>query len=77
MKNIKGQKVVNKDELVINAEKKKLVYNVEIIYLDPKPARWEIKIDAETGEVVSKKNKIEHIAGSGVGVNGDTKSHSI
>ncbi|MBF9298388.1 MULTISPECIES: M4 family metallopeptidase [Mammaliicoccus] len=73
VKNIKGQKVVNKDELVINAEKKKLVYNVEIIYLDPKPARWEIKIDAETGEVVSKKNKIEHIAGSGVGVNGDTK----
>ncbi|MGO1758306.1 MAG: PepSY domain-containing protein, partial [Mammaliicoccus vitulinus] len=73
VKNIAGQNVINQEELVINAEKKKLVYNVEIIYLDPEPARWEIKIDAETGKVLSKKNKIEHIAGSGVGVNGDTK----
>lgn len=73
VKNIAGQNVINQEELVINAEKKKLIYNVEIIYLDPEPARWEIKIDAETGKVLSKKNKIEHIAGSGVGVNGDTK----
>lgn len=73
VKNLKGKDVVNQNELVINANEKKLVYNVELIYLDPSPARWEIKIDAETGEVLSKKNKVKHITGSGIGVNGDTK----
>ncbi|WP_323704023.1 M4 family metallopeptidase [Mammaliicoccus sp. Dog046] len=73
VKNVKGKQVINKNELVINAKKKKLVYNVEVIYLEPEPARWEIKIDAETGDVISKQNKIEHVVGSGKGVNGDTK----
>lgn len=73
VKNAPGQKIVNKNELVVNADEKKLIYNIELIYLEPTSARWEIKVDAETGKVLSKKNIIEHIEGSGVGVNGDTK----
>ncbi|GGB10864.1 peptidase M4 family protein [Macrococcus hajekii] len=69
------RKVVKKSDLVINAEQNKYVYDVQLIYVTPKPANWKIQIDAQTGEVVKKQNLIEKIAttGYGYGNKGDYK----
>ncbi|TDL98269.1 peptidase M4 family protein [Macrococcus brunensis] len=79
VKNMMGRKVVKKADLVINAEKNKYVYNVQLIYVTPKPANWNIQIDAETGEVVKKQNLLEEVAttGYGYGNKGDYKSLNI
>lgn len=75
VKNADGYDIVSNNELTINSDKQRLVYNIELNYIDPKPAHWKIQIDAQTGEVVKKQNIIENVAteGSGTGVNGDTK----
>lgn len=75
VKNAKGYDIVSNNELTINSDKQRLVYNIDLNYIDPKPAHWKIQIDAQTGEVIKKQNVIENVAteGSGTGVNGDTK----
>ena len=60
-------------------EKNKYVYNIEIITTSPKISHWNVKIDAETGQVVDKLNMIKEAAttGTGKGVLGDTKQINI
>ncbi|MCG3412088.1 M4 family metallopeptidase [Staphylococcus massiliensis] len=75
VKNINGHKVVDEAKLQIDSDKNKLVYNVKINYIKPNLKSWEVKVDAETGEVLSKANNLkeENVQGSGTGVKGDTK----
>ncbi|WP_176560142.1 M4 family metallopeptidase [Brevibacillus dissolubilis] len=47
-----------------------LAYKTEISFLSPEAGRWEYVIDAVTGEVLNKFNKIEHVTGHGVDMNG-------
>jgi len=75
VKNIKSYPVVSKNNLDVNVDKKRLMYNIELNYISPKPAHWKIQIDATTGEVLQKQNVLKKatIEGSGTGVNGDIK----
>ncbi|MFD2867362.1 M4 family metallopeptidase [Kurthia populi] len=77
VKNLEGHDIVNKAELGINADKNKLVYNVELIYLQPTPSRWQIQVDAQTGKVLAKKNILHEATGTGIGTKGDTKTINI
>lgn len=74
--NIDGFKVVSKNKLDVNSKKERYIYNIELNYISPKPAHWQIQVDASTGEILKKQNVIEHALekGSGIGVNGDKKS---
>ncbi|WJP97501.1 M4 family metallopeptidase [Macrococcus bovicus] len=74
-----GRKVVNKVETVINPDKNKIVYNIQLIYLTPEAANWLIQIDAETGAVISKQNLIKDVAttGTGTGVSGTSKTINL
>lgn len=76
VKNIDKFKVVEKNELSINTDKKKLVFSIQINYIDPEPARWEIQVDAETGKVLKKKNNLYKASetGKGIGLNGKEKA---
>ncbi|MFH4908784.1 M4 family metallopeptidase [Staphylococcus cohnii] len=74
--NIDGFKIVSKNKLDINSEKERFIHNIELNYVSPKLAHWQIQVDASTGEILKKQNVIEHASeeGSGIGVNGDKKS---
>src|SRR5699024_7149594 len=74
--NIDGFKVMSKNKLDVNNKKERYIYNIELNYISPKPAHWQIQVDASTGEILKKQNVIEHALekGSGIGVNGDKKS---
>nr|WP_286673033.1 M4 family metallopeptidase [Anaeromonas frigoriresistens] len=55
----------------------KPVYIVKLSFINPYPAYWHIYIDAKTGKIIKKNNELrydEPTIGSGVGVNGQTKS---
>lgn len=80
VKNVEGRKVVKSSDVVINADKNRLVYNIELIYLEPKPASWKVQIDAETGAVIDKLNTLADATattGTGTGVKGDSKTINI
>ncbi|WP_243385795.1 M4 family metallopeptidase [Bacillus kexueae] len=53
-----------------------LAYHVQLQFIQPYPANWQIWVNAETGEVIKSQNKVHEAAttGSGIGVLGDTKS---
>ncbi|TCP57637.1 thermolysin [Tumebacillus sp. BK434] len=51
-----------------------LTYKVSVNYLGEAPGRWSVFVDAATGEIVNSFNQIEHVAGTGTGVLGDTKT---
>jgi len=50
------------------------VYQVQLTFLNPYPARMFYFINAENGKIVDSYNALETATGSGVGVLGDTKS---
>lgn len=74
-----GEKVINKNNLEIDGNKNRYVYNIKLITVEPKIASWNVKVDAETGEVVEKTNLIQEAAttGKGKGVLGDEKDINI
>jgi uncharacterized protein (TIGR03382 family) len=56
----------------------KLAYEVRIFALTGKdPAIWVYTIDAQTGDVLHRRNNLQTIDGSGVGVLGDTKKIEV
>lgn len=55
VKNIKGYDIVSKNNLDINSDKQKLVYNIELNYVSPKVAHWKIQVDAATGKIIKNK----------------------
>ncbi|EJX17636.1 zinc metalloprotease [Staphylococcus sp. OJ82] len=75
VKNIKSYPVVSKNNLDINSDKQRLVYDIELNYISPKVAHWKIQVDATTGEILTKQNVIKNATteGKGTGVNGDEK----
>lgn len=77
-KNMKDD-AVKTNKVQIDGKTNKYVYNVELITTTPKISHWNIKVDAETGEVVDKLNLIKEAAttGTGKGVLGDTKQINI
>lgn len=76
-KNINKRDVVKKAEVVINADKNKLVYEVQLIYVSPKAANWMIQIDAETGAVIEKQNRLYESATTGYGYGTDNRYKSL
>ena len=69
---------VKTNKVEIDGKTNKYVYNVELITTIPKISHWNIKVDAETGQVVDKLNLIkEATTGTGKGVLGDTKQINI
>lgn len=71
--------VVKENKVEIDGEKNKFVYNIELVMTKPDVSHWDIKVDAETGEIIEKTNLIKHAAakGTGRGVLGDTKEINI
>lgn len=55
------------------------VYEVRVNFLNPTPGNWYLYIDAVTGNVVNKFNKISNVAatGTGLGVLNDTKNLNL
>ncbi|PWK16362.1 M4 family metallopeptidase [Tumebacillus permanentifrigoris] len=52
-----------------------LAYKVNVAYnAAAEPANWQILVDAVNGTVISSINTIDHVAGTGTGVLGDTKT---
>lgn len=68
--------VVKVNDVEIDGEENKYVYHLELVTMEPDVSHWDLKIDAETGEVVEKTDLVEHVAatGTGRGVLGDTKA---
>ncbi|HHU6749949.1 TPA: M4 family metallopeptidase [Staphylococcus pseudintermedius] len=71
--------VVKANAVEIDGEENKYVYHLELVTMEPDVSHWDLKIDAETGEVVEKTDLVAHAAarGTGRGVLGDTKSINI
>lgn len=70
----------NKAELKAAATKDgkyRLAYDVTIRYIEPEPANWEVTVDAETGKVLKKQNKVEHAAATGTGTTLKGKTVSL
>ncbi|ASS73778.1 hypothetical protein CIG75_01510 [Tumebacillus algifaecis] len=51
-----------------------LTYKVGVNHMGELPGRWTVFVDVATGEIVDSFNQIEHVAGTGIGVLGDTKT---
>ena len=70
---------VKRAEVVVDGNKNKLVYEVEIVTVTPKVSHFIVKVDAENGQIVEKQNLAKHAAttGTGKGVLGDTKTIKI
>jgi Zn-dependent metalloprotease len=51
-----------------------LSYEVKVVHMGEKPGSWTIYVNAVDGSIVDAINEIEFVAGSGVGVLGDTKT---
>ncbi|MNI09797.1 Bacillolysin precursor [compost metagenome] len=52
----------------------RLTYVTEVNVLEPEPLRIRYFISAEDGSVLFKYNILQHLTGTGTGVNGDTKT---
>lgn len=74
-----GSDVVKKSDIEMDETQNKLVYNIEMITVTPEIGHWQIKVDAQNGQVVEKLNLAEGIAakGTGTGVLGDSKEINI
>lgn len=74
-----NDKVVKKAETVIDGDKNRIVYDVELITVTPKVSHWKVKVDADNGNILEKQNLIQEAAttGTGVGVLGDKKTINI
>jgi len=51
-----------------------LSYAVNVVHMGDTPGNWTIYVNAVDGSIVEAINEIEFVAGSGVGVLGDTKT---
>lgn len=71
--------VVKSVKSVIDGDKNKYVYEVELIMLTPHAAHWKINVDAQTGNIVKKENMMHTAAtqGEGKGVLNDRKRINI
>lgn len=47
--------VVKVNDVEIDGEDNKYVYHVELVTMEPDVSHWDLKVDAETGEVVEKQ----------------------
>ncbi|WP_426450198.1 M4 family metallopeptidase [Paenibacillus sp. S-38] len=61
-------------QIYVQGEEATLAYILELNFLEPKPGRWQYVIDAVSGKIVAKWNKLDEVSASGTGVNGDTKT---
>ncbi|TDM39883.1 peptidase M4 family protein [Macrococcoides goetzii] len=77
-KNFSGA-VVKKAELNIDGDAGQYVYDIELITTSPSIGHWNIKINAENGQITAKQNLIETAAttGLGLGVIGSYKTINI
>lgn len=71
--------VVKKNNVVIDGDKNKLVYDIELVTVIPKVGHWLLKVDAENGQILEKVNLVRHVAttGTGIGILGDSKNINI
>ncbi|WP_241156704.1 M4 family metallopeptidase [Bacillus sp. FJAT-42376] len=51
-----------------------LAYKVQLQFIKPYGANWQIYVDANTGDIIDSYNAVADATGSGTGVLGDTKS---
>lgn len=77
-KNFSGP-VVKKAELNIDGDAGQYVYDIELVTTSPSIGHWNIKINAENGQITAKQNLIETAAttGLGLGVIGSYKTINI
>ncbi|UBH12955.1 M4 family metallopeptidase [Macrococcus armenti] len=59
VKNFKNKDVVKFNNLVIDPILNKYIYNIRIIYVSPRIETWDVKVDAQTGEILYKRNLAE------------------
>ncbi|UBH12957.1 M4 family metallopeptidase [Macrococcus armenti] len=74
--NIDKSSPINEAKLYVSAEDKKYVYQINLSYTSPEPANWFITVDAQTGQIIKKQNKLRSMTnyvGRGIGVNGAYK----
>ncbi|HDU0754369.1 TPA: peptidase M4 family protein [Staphylococcus pseudintermedius] len=60
--------VVKVNDVEIDGEDNKYVYHVELVTMEPDVSHWDLKVDAETGEVVEKTDLVAHAAVTGSAV---------
>lgn len=74
-----GQEVVKKAETEVDGNKNKFIYTIELITVQPSVGHWEVKVDAENGNIIEKNNLVVEAGakGSGIGVLGDRKQLNI
>ncbi|MCZ8522134.1 MULTISPECIES: M4 family metallopeptidase [Paenibacillus] len=61
-------------QIYVNGDEASLAYILELNFLEPKPGRWQYVIDAVSGKIITKWNKLDEVSATGIGVNGDTKT---
>lgn len=73
------QNIIQKADVEIDGNLNKFIYLIEITTTTPEMSHWKVKVDAQTGEVLSTQNLMLHAAttGTGTGVLGDTKNINI
>ncbi|EPZ57244.1 peptidase propeptide and YPEB domain protein [[Clostridium] sordellii ATCC 9714] len=77
VKNLSGKDVVQEAKIAVDEQSNRAIYSLDIAYTVPEPAHWNIKLDAENGNIIEKQNIIENAAqttGTGIGANGQVKS---
>lgn len=77
VKNLSGKDVVQEAKIAVDEQSNRAIYSLDIAYTVPEPAHWNIKLDAENGNIIEKQNIIENLAqttGTGIGANGQVKS---
>lgn len=72
-----GDEIVKSNELLVDNDKKLNIYRIEITYVSPKAERWLFDIDAETGEILDKKDLMQQVTGSGYTSDGKYKAINI
>lgn len=74
-----GSNVVKRNELNIDSDTNKFVYDIELITTTPSIGHWNIKVDAATGAIIDHISLVDNVAttGTGVGVLGSFKSINI
>lgn len=71
--------VIKENNIEIDGDHNKYVYNIEIVTVSPEVSHWQVKVDAQNGQIIEKTNMIKEAAttGTGKGVLGDTKRINI
>ncbi|MEJ7541516.1 M4 family metallopeptidase [Staphylococcus intermedius] len=71
--------VVKVNDVEIDGEENKYIYHLELVTMEPDVTHWDLKIDAETGDVVEKTDLVAHAAakGTGLSVLGEKKRINI